>query len=156
MFKKLLFTILFAISSLMASAEDLAVKVLLTDGTTVNCSFAEKPQITFEGADIVLTSEKGNVGKWEFTGVASWSFFEESDPDNVNNISNNTSIAINGDEIIVNGLTNSNVSVWGVSGKLFLMQNADENGTATLSINGLNSGVYILKAGSNTIKFIVK
>lgn len=156
MFKKLLLTTSFAISSFMASADNLAVNVLLTDGTTVTCNFAEKPQMTFDGSDIVLSSEKGNVGKWEFSGVTSWSFIEVKDLDNVNDINNTPSIVINGDEIVVNNLQGSSVSVFDVSGKLVLMQNANENGIAAISINGLRNGVYVLRAGNNSIKFIVK
>lgn len=155
MFKKILLTTSFAIASLMASAENLAVKVLLTDGTTVTCNFAEKPQMTFEGSDIVLASEKGNVGKWEFTGVTSWSFIEVNS-NSVNDVNNNASVVIYGDEIVANGMQGSSVTVFGVNGQVILTQNADENGTVSFSINGFRSGVYILKAGSNSIKFIVK
>lgn len=110
---------LVSLSTLKAFADDVSLVISLENGTTVTCSFAKKPQMTFTESTLTLTTTEGAVGSWQFTEVDSW-HFTQADPSGIKDTQVGNAISISNGEIRVN--SNEYVCIYDLSGKTIKTQ----------------------------------
>jgi len=146
-----LLSFLFAILPCFAGS---SLRLLLTNGDEIVCNLEKEPQMTFGEKTLGLTSLDGSVGEWDFAEVESWSFVETVGIDGVGE--DKSVISIEGEKIEVAGEAAKSVAVYDISGKTIATVKENGNGVTRISLGGLEKGAYILKAGKNSIKFLVK
>lgn len=120
-----------------------AKQTLTINGTEVDKTVVT---MTFSGDDVILTFSDETDQTVDMSSV-------------VISFSSSTSIAYTlktpvGSELNIEGLTEgSEFEIYDATGKMLI--NAKVNGTsANVSIDSLRSGVYILKAGNQVVKFV--
>lgn len=149
----LLFAI-FAVSQFASAAytnDDLVIET--RDGKTVAYRLSDRPVVTFEVTDLVLTA-KGVQVKYPVTDVKEIRFAEEFTSVNATTASG-IMFTVNDNEIIANGLDkNDTLEVYGVDGKAIATVGVNAQGAASANISELGHGVYVVKAGKKTYKII--
>lgn len=139
-----------------AAQQQVALIVELIDGTTQEYVIGVDPRVTFEGDNVVIKSQlaetelpKQQVERFYFN-------LPEDTPTAIsdNKVVHDVSFGYDGHTVHVTGAGHS-VQVYDLNGRL--MHNvACSDGTATIDMSGLNSGVYIVKTQSQTIKILKK
>ena len=132
--QKLLFLLMFLLTSSMAWAEDGKMTVWLSGDKTVQVLFSEKPEITYADGNVTL---KGTTTEltWPIEDVKRLTF-----DDNATDIEN---VAAGGLDIL-----SDRYDAYDLGGKLVKQQAG--------SLSELPAGKYILKNGSVTIKVLRK
>ena len=132
--QKLLFLLMFLLTSSMAWAEDGQMTVWLSGDKTVQVLFSEKPEITYADGNVTL---KGTTTEltWPIEDVKRLTF-----DDNATDIEN---VAAGGLDIL-----SDRYDAYDLGGKLVKQQ--------VKSLSELPAGKYILKNGSVTIKVLRK
>lgn len=125
-----------------AFAEGHALKVSLTDGNSEIYSLSEKPKISFSGEDMLITSSTVSTTYARST-VSAITFQEIST--SIANVKegNNTIYRFNNDKFEAEG---TEISVYSTSGALVA------KGKDAVSLQSLQPGVYVVKAGKQSIK----
>lgn len=136
-----------------AAADDMTLVVSLEDGSSVTCSFAKKPQMTFADNTLTLTTADGVAGSWEFTAVDSWSF-SANDPSGIESTKAGTAIAIRDGRITVSGT--QSVTVYNLAGKAVKTSTLSNGNEQVVTVDNLPAGVYVLQVGKQSVKFSVK
>ena len=133
--QKLLFLLMFLLTSSMAWAEDGKMTVWLSGDKTVQVLFSEKPEITYADGNVTL---KGTTTEltWPIEDVKRLTF----DDDDATDIEN---VAAAGLDIL-----SDRYDAYDLGGKLVKQQ--------VKSLSELPAGKYILKNGSVTIKVLRK
>ena len=133
--QKLLFLLMFLLTSSMAWAEDGKMTVWLSGDKTVQVLFSEKPEITYADGNVTL---KGTTTEltWPIEDVKRLTF----DDDDATDIEN---VAAAGLDIL-----SDRYDAYDLGGKLVKPQ--------VKSLSELPAGKYILKNGSVTIKVLRK
>lgn len=132
-----------------------AVVVYQADGNTATFAFSEKPVISYSGSDLVLTTTKTTVSypvyllkKIDFG--ESWeeatALDEVKAPDTRFSFQGGT-LAISG------GNAFSPVTLYTVGGTLVAHYRLDSAGSATIPVQSLGTGIYIVKTQRFTFKF---
>lgn len=139
-----------------AAQQQVALIVELIDGTTQEYVIGVDPRVTFEGDNVVIKSQ---LAETELPKQQVERFYFNLPEDIPTAISDNkvapaVSFSYDGCMVHVTGAGHS-VQVYDLNGRL--MCNAQcSDGTATIDMSGLNSGVYIVKTQSQTIKILKK
>jgi len=115
---------------------------------------SDKPQVTFEGNNLHIVSEKADA-TYNLLDVLNFTYETQS----VTGVSElreePATIDYNNGELVVSGLkANNAVSIYAMDGKLVQQQTASRGGTFRLSLSSLPQGVYIVKVGNITYKIM--
>ena len=154
--EKVLSAVVIAMLGCLPSLASSSILIHLTDGTEIVCSLAKEPQMLFGEKTITLKSLKGTVGEWNFSDVESWRFSDALDQDEVDaidKVKDYSKIKIEDGKITVAG---NNVAIYDIEGRLVNPTLKTNAGITIVSMKGLTKGTYLLKAGNNCIKFVVK
>lgn len=143
------------------SAADYAYTLVLnrTDGTKSNFLFENIPVATIDGDVLTIVENISGLSvELPISEFASFTFDKEEIPDGINNVATNdgnVTFGLSCETLDVMGLSEDvTIMIFDAAGKLRVEGRSDVNGAATLNISGLDKGVYIVKAGNNTFKFI--
>lgn len=129
-------------ASTAAFAEGHALKVLLTNGSSETYYLSEKPRISFAGDDMMIASSTASTS-YARKDVASITFEDASTSiDNVKK-ANSTSYRFDGNSFEADGMQ---ISVYNMAGKQVTA------GKDAVSLKSLQPGVYVVKAGKQSIK----
>ena len=115
---------------------------------------SDKPQVTFEGNNLHIVSEKADA-TYNLLDILNFTYETQS----VTGVSElreePATIDYNNGELVVSGLkANNAVSIYAMDGKLVQQQTASRGGTFRLSLSSLPQGVYIVKVGNITYKIM--
>lgn len=147
---------IFAIAGARAEYYDYHFVVLnLTDSQTVEFAFADEPVATFDGSDLVITTDGGiNKVAYGTEEIARITFREmPSGVEKTEAVS--LRISVRGDVLHISGLAEgAGVKVYALDGRLVVSAAAGADQTAVADLSGLPSGVYAVKAGNESFKFI--
>ena len=142
--KKILFLIS-AFMMMMASP----IKADTTQTLIINGEVVEKivTKITFEGDNAVLTfSDETNISEDMGNVILRFS----SSPTSIKNVEAFQLNNVVGDNLDINGLAEgTKVVIYDASGKDVITTNG-----SNINVSGLRSGMYILKAGNQIVKFV--
>lgn len=153
---KILLLLLLPLFSIVAVAEETVEKLVVwaKDGTKVAFALAEKPTITFEESDMIITSNGVEV-KYALENMARFTY-EKSSTTGITNLNNGeSSFKLDGESILFPSLkANSTVSVYTVNGTLVLQETVHSDGEYSFPILSLNTGVYIVNVNGLTYKIV--
>ncbi len=155
--KKLLQTTLLLLALLMSavplSAADnpVTLVVLTRDNAQHMFVLADKPEVTFEGTDLVVTCVNSTT-TFALPDVIRFTYLNATDAvEEINK--DETQVNFRDGMIVVNGLkANAAVTVYSVDGRLMRQLKAHEDGNYNLDLSELPTGVYIVKADRVTYK----
>lgn len=140
------FTLLTVAMMLLASP----IKAATTQTITINGEVVSKvvTQITFDGDNVILTFADDSFTT-EDMGNVTISF---SSTTSIKDISAFQMNKIVGDNLEIEGLAEgTEVSIYDISGKQIFATKS-----SNINVSGLKSGVYVLKAGNQIVKFVKK
>ena len=149
-FSTLLLALLLAVP--LRAAEDPVTLVVLTkDNAQHMFVLADKPEVTFEGVDLVVTCVNSTT-TFALADVIRFTYLNATDA--VEELTENaTTVDFKDGMIVINQLKEgSNVAVYSVDGKLIRHLIARETGNYSLNLSELPPGVYIVKADRVTYK----
>ncbi|MBP3227378.1 MAG: leucine-rich repeat protein [Bacteroidaceae bacterium] len=132
--------------------------LLMKDGTTHSVNLVAEPVLTIDGANLNI------VGIWvklslPLADVVRYTFepYDITGIEELRDDNPDADLAFDGDAISVRGLAEgSRLAVYDVKGLLHRSTTATANGTAALSLSGLPTGMYIVKAGEVSYKVYKK
>ncbi len=132
------------------SVETLIVK--LKNGSETAFFLKDKPQVKFEGTDLVVTSD---VGKTSFLLAEVLRFtYVKKDPSGIDEaVIDPTGVEFKDDILVISQLkAGATVDVYTLDGKLIRQLKASHAGTYRLNLSELPSGLYLVKADNVTCK----
>lgn len=139
--KKLILPVLMLFASFGAFAEGTALKVLLTDGSSATFVLSEKPTVSFSGTEMNIVSPDASTS-YHRSDVASISFVKEISA--IRDVEATDAIYRFIDNVFE--AQSCEISVYSLSG-VKVAQGFD-----CLSLESLQSGVYVVTAGNQSIK----
>ena len=153
--KKLLTTmlLLFAVVQSGLAADLVATLVVLTkDNTTHQFVLADKPNVTFEGTNLVVTSDKATA-TFALSDVVRFTYVK-SDVSGIDEIADTEAGVVYQDGVLVISQIQAgeSVSVYALDGRMVQQLKASHSGTYRLSLASLPFGVYLVKTGTLTYK----
>ena len=123
----------------------------LKAGGKLILAFSESPKLSFDGDTVEILSAAQSA-KFATADVSRLSFQNTT---SIANVGLGGGIGVNGGMIAARGITpRSTVTVFDTSGMALLKADTDASGNASLDTSSLPSGVYIVKAGTASIKFV--
>ncbi len=129
-----------------------ALKVNVKGGDPQYFMLASKPVISFDGEACEIKSPEFSA-KYLLADI-DYAEFVEHDAASVAEIESSFEVDLrNPDYVVIRGMkAGGAVTLCGVSGMVLASTKADGNGTATLGVGSLQSGVYILTTNETTFK----
>lgn len=121
------------------------------DSTEVTCKLANEPVIHFDGNTFSLLSQGSSMGQWAFADVAYWNFRDVADgleKYDGRGLMEDVLLFEDG-KLTVEGAGNKDVAVYDVAGRLVSKQ-------STIDLNALPGGMYVLRVGDRSVKFMVR
>ncbi len=136
--KKKLILLLLAAVAVGAQAQN-TLNVIRQDGSFMCFRFTEKPQTTFEGNDVVITTDKQNL-KIPFSTIKEYTFGDDLIATDVISM-----------QAADSGL--GTVYVYSVNGKLIKTIGSSNNKSVEIFTKELPGGTYIIKNNNVTYKY---
>ena len=136
--KKKLILFLFAAVAVGAQAQN-TLNVIRQDGSFMCFRFTEKPQTTFEGNDVVITTDRQNL-KIPFSTIKEYTFGDDLIATDVISM-----------QAADSGL--GTVYVYSVNGKLIKTIGSSNNKSVEIFTKELPAGTYIIKNNNVTYKY---
>lgn len=148
----LMFLTVFSVGTRAAQVETLIVK--LKNGSETAFFLKDKPQVKFEGANLIVTSSAGDT-TFALADVLRFTY-DKRDASGINEtVTEPTGVFFKDDVLVVSQLkVNALVSVYGLDGVLVRQWKAPHAGTFRLSLSELPSGLYLVKVDNITYKIM--
>lgn len=149
---KKLFTLLFTFAILLPlHAQQM---IVVKNGNTQDVvSIDALRKITFNGTTVTLTQNNGNTIENEMGDIERVYFANTSDIGQVMQTSKELLHFISSDELAVNCPAGEVITIYNISGSQILSVHQSSDG-GSISIASLSKGIYLLRAGRQTAKFI--
>lgn len=125
-----------------AKAENKALRIEFNDGKTALYSLAGNPVVTFEG-NVFTIKSTGAETSYPRADVKNFTFVK--DESGIKNLTDVTKYSYSGNVFSCAG---NEINVYDMSGVRVA------NGMDSVSLNGLGDGVYIVRAGKQSIKVV--
>lgn len=154
--KKILFALIVAVMGNISVANAQKLVVWKADQTKVTYDLEEKPVTTFQGANLVITTDKMTVS-YPLKDLLRYTF--EEVVSSVDTPAANHGIIVrqsDNDMTFVNLATGANIQVYDSSGQLLQSSVAEGMEPVTLSFGERPKGVYIIKVDDVSYKFLRK
>ncbi len=135
-------------------AVDVQYLTIVSQGNSVSFALSEKPVITYQYNQLVVATAKETIEipVADITGTR----FEES-PSSIHNLMSEDKPQIKGCLICFSDLIHGTlVQVFTSDGHNIVKVKADYSGTAQVNLSEFPKGIYLIKAGKQTIKIINK
>ena len=132
------------------------LQVNTADDNAVQYKFADQPTATFADGTMTLTVESGAAVEFAMDDVKSMSLVaDEAGVDNVTGDNTALAIAVTSQAITIDGMAAmSPVAVYDLNGRKVAAATSDAEGHATVSVDGLAGGVYVVSLPNHSFKFI--
>ena len=149
-FSTLLLALMLAVP-LRAADNPVTLVVLTKDNAQHMFVLADKPEVTFEGIDLVVTCENSTT-TFALADVIRFTYLNATDA--VEELTEDaTTIDFKDGMVVINQLKEgASVAVYSVDGKLVRQLTARDTGNYSLNLSELPIGVYIVKADRVTYK----
>ena len=128
--------------------------VLTKDNVLHHFELADKPTVTFEGAQLKVTCEKASASaSFNLADVIRFTYAGK-DATGIDEMTvDPAEISMQDGTLVISQVKgNSTVNVYSTDGKLVRQLKAQRAGTYRLSLSSLRSGVYLVKADNITYK----
>ena len=148
--KKFILSLTLMVASLAAWAET-GFYVVDYQGNRVGYAFLSEPSWTFQGDNLVITTVEGSV-EYPMDGVAQI-VFDDIVPTGLNELNGDEFIRfVNGGVELAGFAANTVITVYNLQGQQMATYRTGDAGSLNLSLDGLDQGIYIIKANKSTIK----
>lgn len=146
--RKLFFTALLLSATSAAFADDAQVVIKQKSGNTTILTLSTNPVITFEDENMVITTSFTCVSI-PLSNVDSYTAVDETT--GITNVTTNPQFKAG--EIAFSDLpAKTRIAIYSLGGRLVGSQMADDAGNATVSLENLSKGIYIIKTPNANIK----
>ena len=136
--KKLIFSLL-SIFTATAAWADTALFVHQKSGAVLEIGFSEKPVVTYEDGNLVITASEASVS-YPLSNMQKFTFGEVDDQ--VTRITAPVNVAPQPTQI------------YSIDGKLMRTYQPDADRTTSTSLEGLPAGTYVIKNGQTSYKVL--
>ena len=135
-----------------AAQKEPTLLILTKDNVQHQFALPEKPQVSFEGTDLVIHSEKTDA-RFAISDVVRFTY-QKIDPSGIDiPVAPETGINYDDGTLVISQLeAGASVSIYSLDGRLVQQLNARRTGTYRLSLASLPFGVYLVKTGTITYK----
>ena len=132
------------------------LQVNTADGNAVQYKFADQPAATFADGTMTLKVETGAAVEFAMDDVTSMTLVaDEAGVDNVTGDNAALAIAVTSQAITIDGMAAmSPVAVYDMNGRKVAAATSDAEGHATVDVDGLAGGVYVVSTPNHSFKFI--
>lgn len=149
---KLLLATIAVLAAAPVFGQDLIVSK--TDGTTASLDLEKIHKISFSEGNMVATSIEGtNLSTYTLSAISMLQFTNSTDVDAVEIMDGRISYSAVAGVAYVSGSAGQTFSVFNLSGSTLLTQPI-ESDSESVDLSALQSGVYLLRLGSKTIKIV--
>ena len=156
--KKLLFLLTVLLTLPIGTQQGLATDpvttlvVLTKDKATHQFVLADKPNVTFEGTSLIVTSDK-TTATFAISDIVRFTYIK-SDVTGIDELANpGTGIAYQDGVLVISQVkAGESVSVYALDGRAVQHLKAGHAGTYRLPLTSLPFGVYLVKTGTLTYK----
>ena len=144
------FMLLFVCATAFAPS---ALVVELRDGSSATFLLAEKPRVTFAGEQMDIVSLSASM-EFNRRDVKNWHF--ASAPTSIKDVTVDAKATLDGNTLIISGIAEDTaITLYTVSGAV-VKRSTVINGNCTIPLDGLASGIYLVKYNNTTFKFLKK
>lgn len=153
--KRFLLLMLLTVSySAMQADQVQTLIVQLKNGSQTAFFLKDKPQVTFDGPNLKVTSTAGDTS-FALSDVLRFTYAKK-DPTGVDErVTDPTGVDFQGDVLVISQLkANGSVGIYALDGKLLRQLTAPHAGTYRLNLSELPSGLYLVKADNVTYKIM--
>lgn len=148
----LLITLLTAFSIGMYAEQVETLIVKLKDGSETAFFLKDKPQVTFEGTDLKVTSQSGDT-TFPLADVLRFTYALKDTSGINETFDRKSSVSFEDGVLVISEIKAGNtVSIYSLDGKLLNQLTPQHTGTYRLNLSELPSGLYLVKAGNITYK----
>lgn len=152
--KRQILTILAAAAIVSAAHADYKLVVNETTGNRIEFLFKNKPVATFTADDLVISVADGSKVEYPYANVVNLTLEEFNSIDGIE-AAGNAAFSIDNDTFSAFNLpARAEIRIFSINGETMAAGNADSEGHYSTGISGLAKGVYIVKAGDKSFKFI--
>lgn len=136
----------------MAAQKVPMLLILTKDNVQHQFALPEKPQVSFEGTDLVIHTEKTDA-KFAISDVIRFTY-EKIDPTGIDTpAASETGVNYDDGILVISQLeAGADVSIFSLDGRLVEQLQARHTGTYRLSLSSLPNGIYLVKTGTTTYK----
>lgn len=144
--------LLVPMSSLWAADLVTTLIILTKDNAQHQFALPDKPKVTFEGNNLLVTSDK-TTASFALSDVVRFTY-QDIDPSGIQEVySKDTGVSFEDGVLVISQIkANSTVCVYSLDGRLVRQLAAKRAGTYRLNLSSLSFGVYLVKTGSLTYK----
>ena len=149
--KKFLLSLTLMLATVAAWAED-GFYVVTTSGERTCYLFEDKPVLTFEGDNLVITC-LGDAVIYRMSDLDCMLFVEDQPATKITEVKNAELVRFAGDGVELSGFAaNTPVTIYNLQGQLVGTYRTDESGSLNISLADREQGIYIIKANKSTLK----
>lgn len=143
------------------AAEDYTLVITFNTGKKLEMKVSTLPEITFANDKMIITRQSGSSSSSgassssSKSSVSLWkvsSFTYTSSSTGISQVSSNTEMVIDGNQITVDG-THNQISAFAYDGRAIHLSPTIAGNKTVISLDGLQTGVYIIKINGKSIKF---
>lgn len=148
----LLMLLALPIGMLADSQNTLVVK--LKNGAETTFFLKDKPNVTFEGTDLKVVSNKETV-TFALSDVLRFTYVKKDASGIDETVVDPTEVSYDGSVLVISQLKQgASVDIYSLDGKLVRQLKAYRSGTYRLSLSELPTGLYLVKADNITYKIM--
>ena len=149
----LLALLFFTIPQTVKAADEVETLIIQMKNGSENAFFLkDKPKVTFEGSNLKVSATTGDVS-YALADVLRFTYAKKSPTGISEQVENPTDVTFEGDVLVISQLkANAVASIYALDGKLIRQLKPHRAGTYRISLSGLPSGLYLVKADNVTYK----
>lgn len=155
--KKILYLLLLSFVSFSAvvAKSTMHLAVCTKDGSKVLYALEEKPKITFTDTELVITT-KGVEIVYALSDMNLLTY-ENGETTGIANLYDDASFKLDGNAIVFSKLKAKDiVSLYSINGTLVFKKTVSQDGEYAVSLNNIETGVYVVNVNGLTYKFMKK
>lgn len=141
------------VCGLMAQEDMTQALTVYTDNGEVVFLFRDKPEMTFDGEDALLSTTKGESVRFPMAEIKNIVFGTVNSVKGVD--ATGVTVSLEGDLLAVSGLeAGAQVKVFTTAGAAVAGASASADGRVEIQLGHLSAGVYVASIPGHTFKFI--
>jgi len=126
--------------------------IQMKNGSENTFFLKDKPKVTFEGVNLKVSATTGDVS-FALADVLRFTYDKRSTTGINEQVTTPTGVAFEGDVLVISQLkANATASIYALDGKLIRQLKPHRTGTYRISLSGLPTGLYLVKADNVTYK----
>ena len=139
----------------VAAKSTMHLAVCTKDGSKVLYALEEKPKITFTDTELVITTKSVEIA-YALSDMNLLTY-ENGETTGITNLHDNADFKLDGNAIVFSKLKAKDiVSLYSINGTLVFKKTVTVDGEYAVSLNDIETGVYVVSVNGLTYKFMKK